>query len=72
MDFTKEKLIPPVREGDIVKVKVSGLGKNGDPIMKYNKFVLFLKGAERKFSVGDPIKVRVVRIMDNFGYAELV
>ena len=60
----------PVKEGDIIKGTIDGIGNNGDPMIRHEKFVLFLKETEG-LQVGDTVDVKVVRVMQTYGLAEL-
>jgi len=58
----------PVKEGDIIKVKIWGKGKQGDGITKVNGFVVFVKG---DVEVGKEYEVKILKVMRNFSTAIL-
>ena len=73
MDMTEEKLKPPVKVGNVLNLVVIGFGKNKDPILKADKYVLFLKLAEGvKVKKGEEVQIKVTRILPNFGFAEMI
>ena len=67
----QEKEIP-VKVGDVLKAFVTGFGESGDPIMKVENYIIFLKGIERKgVPVGEMVQIKITKILKKFGFAEL-
>lgn len=64
--FSTEK---PVKEGDVVKVKIEGRGKNGDGVARYENFVIFVKGEVEE---GKEYDVKVVEVKHSFAVGEVV
>ncbi len=58
----------PVKEGDVLKVKIEGKGKQGDGIAKVNGFVVFVKG---DVEVGKEYEVKILRVSRKFSTAML-
>ena len=69
----REELEPPVEVGDILKLGVTGFGGNGDPIMVYQHFIIFLKEKEKvKILLNTLIEIRIIKVLPNFAFAERV
>lgn len=62
---------PPVDVGEVIKAEVRAFGTKGDPILKYQKYTLFLKG-EKGVKLNTMLEVRVNKIFETFGFCELV
>ncbi|MBN1377440.1 TRAM domain-containing protein [Candidatus Woesearchaeota archaeon] len=58
----------PVNEGDIVDVRIEGIGDKGDGIGRVKGFVLIVPGTQE----GDEVKVKVNKVIKNMGFAEVV
>ena len=58
----------PVKVGDELTVKIEAVGEKGDGIAKKDGFVLFVPGAKQ----GDEVKIRVTRVLQKVGFAEVV
>ena len=58
----------PVKVGDELNVKIEAVGEKGDGIAKKDGFVLFVPGAKQ----GDEVKIRVTRVLQKVGFAEVV
>ncbi len=63
--------LQPVKEGDLIKETVIGFGTDGDPIVKYKNFTLFIKEA-KGVEINTLIEVRVTKVCKTFGFVELV
>ena len=64
-DFSR---FAPVKVGDELDVKVEAVGEKGDGIAKKDGFVLFVPGTKQ----GDEVKIRVTRVLQKVGFAEVV
>ncbi len=53
-----------IRKGDVLKVKIDGIGKNGDGIAHVDGFVVFVKGARQ----GSKVKIKVTDVKPEFGF----
>ena len=58
----------PVKVGDELDVKIEAVGEKGDGIAKKDGFVLFVPGTKQ----GDEVKIRVTRVLQKVGFAEVV
>ncbi len=58
----------PVKEGEEYAVEIEAVGGKGDGIAKVKGFVLFVAGAKK----GDNVKVRITKVLQNVGFAEVV
>lgn len=58
----------PVKVGDELQVTVNAVGAKGDGIARVKGFVLFIAGTKQ----GDVVTVRVTRVLQNVGFAEVV
>ena len=68
-----EEKNPPVKVGEILKLGVVRFGRDGDPIMIKDRFIIFLKDAERKgIELNTMIKIRITKVLPNFSFAERV
>ncbi|MDY6764359.1 MAG: SAM-dependent methyltransferase [Halobacteria archaeon] len=59
-------LTAPVREGDILEVKIQDTGSEGDGIAKVDGYTLIVKGAEE----GETVEVEVTDVKSNYSFAE--
>lgn len=66
MDFTRPP--PPVAEGDVLTVKIEGIGSSGDGLARVKGFVIFVPETK----VDDEVKVRITKVSRRVGFAELV
>jgi predicted RNA-binding protein with TRAM domain len=58
----------PIKEGDLVDVKIESLGREGDGIAKVEGFVVFVPQTE----VGDEVQVRITKVTAKFGFGEVI
>lgn len=58
----------PVSVGETYEVHINAVGGKGDGIAKVKGFVLFVPGVRK----GDFVKVRVTKVLQNVGFAEVV
>ncbi|MBI2557942.1 TRAM domain-containing protein [Candidatus Woesearchaeota archaeon] len=58
----------PVKVGDELSVKIEAVGEKGDGIAKKDGFVLFVPSTKQ----GDEVKIRVTRVLQKVGFAEVV
>jgi len=58
----------PVREGETLDVRVESVGSKGDGMARFKGFVLFVPDTK----VGDEVQVRVTKVLDKSGFAEVV
>ena len=63
-----ENEIKPVSVGDEKDVTIEAVGRKGDGIAKVDNFVLFIPGAAE----GQTVKVKVNKVLNNVGFAEIV
>jgi predicted RNA-binding protein with TRAM domain len=67
-EFDRGPAENPVKAGDVLKVKIVDMGKQGDGMARVQGLVVFVKGAK----VGEEIEVKVVRTTQNAAFAEKV
>jgi len=64
---------PPVRINKKLKVAVTRFGKDGDPIVVYKNFIIFVKSKEKiVVRVNEIIEIRIVKILPKFAIAEII
>lgn len=64
---------PPVKEGDILELTVCGFGKTGDPMVKKETYVLFIKNCQGITVLMDQeMEIKVTKVLPNFGFAEMI
>lgn len=66
-----KKLVPPVKEGEVMKVNVEAIGVKGDPLVKVGRFTIFVKNS-KGIEVGAEIEIRVTQVLESYGFAEVV
>ncbi len=64
----RSRSFAPVKVGDELDVKIEAVGEKGDGIAKKDGFVLFVSGTKQ----GDEVKIRVTRVLQRVGFAEVV
>lgn len=55
-----------VKEGQVMKVKIVDVGKQGDGIARVDGLIIFVKGAK----VGEEMNVKVSRVSKNAAFAD--
>jgi len=71
--YEKESRKPPVEVGQILELPIMGFGKDEDPMMKHEGYVLFLRRSENvKMHRDQVIKVRVTKLLAHSGFVELI
>ena len=69
----KDKNVKPVTEQDILELPVVAFGDSGDPIVRTEDgLVLFVKKIGIKPVIGEVLQIKVMRVLEKFGFAELV
>jgi predicted RNA-binding protein with TRAM domain len=66
VDFTRPP--PPVKEGDVLNVKIEGMGSSGDGLARVKGFVIFVPGTKME----EECTVRVTKVSRKVGFAEKV
>ena len=66
VDFTRPP--PPVKEGDVLNVKIEGMGSSGDGLARVKGFVIFIPGTKME----EECTVRVTKVSRKVGFAEKV
>ncbi|HLD10875.1 MAG TPA: TRAM domain-containing protein [Candidatus Nanoarchaeia archaeon] len=64
----RKKRYAPVKEGDIVDLKIEADGTKGDGIAKVEGFIVFVKDAKK----GDELKVKITRVLDKYAFGEVL
>jgi len=63
----------PVQVGDKLSLSIARFGKNMDPIMFYEGFVIFLQNlGSKSVNIGQLIKVRITKVQPKYAIAELI
>lgn len=63
----------PVRIGDLLKLGIKRFGKNGDPIMVYHNYVIFLKDLDKRgVELNKMFEVKIIKVFPKFAFAERV
>lgn len=57
-----------MKEGDIIQIKVTSIGRRGDGVGKYEDMVVFVKNAE----VDKEYKVKIDGVYPNFCFAQIM
>ena len=66
-----ESITPPIVVGDVFTLAVSRFGKEGDPIMVYNGFIIFLKDfKDVAVRLNRMIEIKITKVLPNFAFAE--
>ena len=66
VDFTRPP--PPVKEGDVLNIKIEGMGSSGDGLARVKGFVIFVPGT----AMEEECTVRVTKVSRKVGFAEKV
>ena len=68
-----EDINPPVEIGDVLKLGITRVGKDGDPIMIHKNFIIFLKDFEKKsVELSKLIEIKITKVFPNFAFAKRV
>lgn len=65
---TKTQSLPTVKEGDVVPVTITDIGKKGDGIAKIERYTIFVPGTAK----GSTVKIKIEKIIGTTGFARLV
>lgn len=63
-----DEQVAPVKAGETYEVAINAVGGKGDGIAKVKGFVLFVPSTQK----GDYVKVKVTKVLQNVGFAEVV
>ena len=66
---SENNIKPPVKEGQIHKASVVGFGKTGDPIVKVEKYTIFIKDAQPIPQLQDELMIKIEKVCPNYGFA---
>lgn len=56
----------PVRINEVYDIEIKEMGKKGDGVTRIKGFVVFVKNTK----IGDQLKIKIIRVSDNFAIAE--
>ena len=59
---------PPIELGDVIEVKITGTGQQGDGIARVEGYVIFIPDTIK----GDQKNIRITLVKDNFARGEIV
>jgi len=65
MEFKRK---PPVKVGDVRKVRIESLGSGGDGIARIDGYIVFVPNTQ----INDVVTIRIVKVLRNYGFAEVV
>jgi len=61
----------PIKVGDILTLRIEKFGTNGDPMMIYKGYVIFLKDFNKAgVELNKPIKVKISKVFEKFSFAK--
>ena len=64
MSEENEPIVPPVKEGDILKEQeVINSGKKNDGVVKYENYIIFVNDCTK----GDIVSFQIEKVLKNFG-----
>lgn len=66
--MNEDNRVAPVKVGEEYKVDIGSVGEKGDGIAKVKGFVLFIAKTKK----GDYVKVKVTKVLQKVGFAEVV
>jgi len=66
--FGRDYREAPVREGDVLDVKIVATGEKGDGIARVNNFVVFVPGKKE----GEEAKIRITKVLRKVAFAEVI
>ena len=58
---------PPVREGQILDVKIEGVGGKGDGIARHKGFVIFVPHTK----TGDEVRIKITKVLPKVSFGEV-
>jgi predicted RNA-binding protein with TRAM domain len=64
----KDLSATPVEEGKEYDVEIDSVGEKGDGIAKIDGFIIFVPDVSK----GDKVKVKVIRVLRNYAFGEVV
>ena len=65
--------LPPVKKGDKLKLRITGIGLNGEFELKYKGFKLYLKDSKaRRYSITESLSVEVIELFPKFGRVKML
>ena len=65
----KEEIKPLIKIGEVLKLGVVRFGRDGDPIMVYEGFIIFLK-EKKAIELNTLIEVKIIKVLPKFAFAE--
>jgi len=65
MEFERK---PPVKVGDIRKVRIENIGSGGDGIARIDGYVVFVPNT----NVNDEVTIKIVKVLKSYGFAEVI
>ena len=69
--MVKDKIIP-VKIGDKLSLSITKFGRNGDPMMVHEGFIIFLQNVGRSgVDVGRLVDIKITKVLDKFAFAEI-
>lgn len=68
MDEKPYEFQKPVKQGDVLEVKIEDFSERGDGIAKVQGFVVFVPGTQK----GEEVKIKVLEVRRKFALAQIV
>ena len=63
----------PVKVGDVLKLGVIRFGRDGDPVMIYEGFVIFLKDIKKRgVQLNTMLEIQITKVCGKFAFAERI
>lgn len=59
----------PVKVGDVLSVKIVGVGVNGDGVARVDGFIIIVQA---QLEIGCEVSIEITRVLAKFAFAEIV
>ena len=59
---------PPIKEGDTIKVHIDSIGKNGDGISIYNKFIIIIPETTK----GKEYTIQITKVRNTYAFGKVI
>ena len=73
MNQINEMKAPPISSGDVLRLRITDIGRNGDLIAMYKNYPIYLEHTRTgKFSLTNPILVKVKKTFPKYALGTIV
>jgi len=63
----------PVKVGEVIRASIFGFGKKGNPFVKFNGLVIYIKNFEnKKLVLRKMISLRIIKVCTKFAFADII